>query len=84
MSGFELRELRQIMRSVAGAEQGVSFDGEIGEVSFDDLGYDSLAVLEVMSEVQRRHGIEVPEEVIFDLRTPQQAVDYVNGLSVGV
>lgn len=81
---FGLQELREIMRSVAGVEAGVDLDGPIADQPFDELGYDSLAVLEVMSEVQRRRGVELPSDEVFELETPAQAIEFVNRLAVGV
>lgn len=84
MAGFSIGDLRTIMRSSAGSEEGVDLDGEISAVPFAELGYDSLAVLEMMSEVQRQYGVTIPEELVFELATPQAAVDYVNSQRVGV
>lgn len=80
MAGFGIEELRVIMRGAAGSEDGVDLDGEIAGVPFVELGYDSLAVLEMMSEVQRRYGVTVDEDVVFELQTPQDAIDHVNTL----
>jgi act minimal PKS acyl carrier protein len=84
MAGFGIGELRTIMRGSAGSAEGVDLDGEIAAVPFAELGYDSLAVLEMMSEVQRRYGVVIDENVVFDLETPQDAIDHVNSLAVGV
>jgi act minimal PKS acyl carrier protein len=84
MAGFGIQELRTIMRGSAGSAEGVDLDGEIAAVPFAELGYDSLAVLEMMSEVQRRYGVVIDENVVFDLETPQDAIDHVNSLAVGV
>jgi act minimal PKS acyl carrier protein len=80
MAGFGIEELRTIMRGAAGSADGVDLDGEIAAVPFVELGYDSLAVLEMMSEVQRRYGVTVDDDVVFELQTPQEAIDHVNAL----
>ena len=82
MSTFTLDDLRELLRG--GAEEGAVLDGDIANTRFDELGYDSLAVLEMMSEVQRRYGVVIDENVVFDLETPQDAIDHVNSLAVGV
>ena len=80
MAEFGIQELRTIMRGSAGSAEGVDLDGEIAAVPFVELGYDSLAVLEMMSEVQRQYGVTVDENVVFELQTPQDAINHVNEL----
>lgn len=80
MAGLGIEELRTIMRGAAGSADGVDLDGEIAAVPFVELGYDSLAVLEMMSEVQRRYGVTLDDDVVFELQTPQDAIDHVNEL----
>ncbi|MFD0346149.1 acyl carrier protein [Kitasatospora aburaviensis] len=37
---------------------------------FSDLGYDSLAVLETVSRIEREYGIRIPEDALSAVRTP--------------
>jgi minimal PKS acyl carrier protein len=76
---FTLNDLRRIMRASVGVEDGVDLDGDISDVEFADLGYDSLAVLELAGHVKREYGVAVPDEVVLELRTPALAVTLVNG-----
>lgn len=78
MTDFTLDDLRSIMRGSAGEDESVNLDGAIADSSFTDLGYDSLAVLEIMSQLAQRYGIRIPEEDAAELVTPAQAVTYVN------
>ncbi|GGP66374.1 acyl carrier protein [Saccharothrix coeruleofusca] len=75
---FTLDDLRRIMRVSVGVEEGVDLDGDIADVEFDDLGYDSLAVLELAGHVKREYGVPLPEEVVVELRTPALAVQLIN------
>ena len=88
MTEFTLDTLRALMRSCVGVEEGVDLDGPIGDVPFDDLGYDSLALLELVSQIRRQYGVDVPDDALTDLLpTPDAAVSYVNrvlGTTVGV
>lgn len=43
----------------------------------DDLGADSLAVMQVVMGIEDEFGIEVPEEEIKNMLTVKDIVDYV-------
>jgi minimal PKS acyl carrier protein len=78
MTGFALDDLRKIMRACAGVDESVDLDGNIGEVTFEDLGYDSLAVLEIAAKIQNELGIAIPDDAVGYLLTPQAVIEYVN------
>ncbi|MBV6696721.1 acyl carrier protein [Kitasatospora aureofaciens] len=78
MDTLNLDGLREIMRQCVGTGEAVDLDGDILHADFGELGYDSLAVLEVVTQVQGRLGVGIPDEVIDDLRTPAALLDYVN------
>ncbi|WP_328328295.1 MULTISPECIES: acyl carrier protein [unclassified Streptomyces] len=73
-------DLRRILASCAGATEGGSLDGDILDKSFDNLGYDSLAMMETASVISREFGIVIPDDELFDLETPRALLDLVNGL----
>ena len=78
MSEFTLDDLREIMRISVGVEEGVDLDGPIAELEFTELGYDSLALAEVVSQVSRRYAVEIGEDEAFELTTPGSVVAVVN------
>jgi minimal PKS acyl carrier protein len=78
MTRFTLDDLRRILRACAGEAEFVDLDGDIGDVPFRDLGYDSLALLELASRVEREYGASIPGDAVVELETPQAAVMYVN------
>jgi len=79
VSTFDVTELRDIMSASVGVDDDVYFDGDHLDVQFADLGFDSLALLELASQIQRRLGLQIPDEAVTDeMRTPRSAVDYVN------
>ncbi|MEU5884566.1 acyl carrier protein [Spirillospora sp. NPDC047279] len=71
-------ELLEIMRECAGEDESVDLGGEIAGVDFDDLGYDSLALMETLSRVERIFGIKLPEEDLERIRTPEAFLTFVN------
>ncbi|MEV4897531.1 phosphopantetheine-binding protein [Nonomuraea sp. NPDC055795] len=79
MKELTLDDLRSLMRLSAGEDESIDLDGDIIDVTFKDLAYDSLAVLEMASRLERDWGVIVPDEVAVTLETPRAVLDYVNG-----
>jgi minimal PKS acyl carrier protein len=76
---FTLDDMKRTLRQAAGVADGVDLDGDILDTEFDALGYESLAMLETGSLVEREYGIALDEEAINDARTPRAFIDVVNG-----
>lgn len=82
MNTFTLDELRELMRASAGVDEAADIEGDISDVPFTDMDYDSLAVLELASRIEREWRIVVPDEVIMELKTPAEVLGYVNRQAV--
>lgn len=78
MAMFTLDDLKQTIRACAGQDESVDLSGDILDTTFSDLGYDSLAVMETSSRVERDYDVELPEEEVGELKTPRDFVDFVN------
>lgn len=78
MGQFTIEDLQRIMRESAGEDEGANLDGDVLDRTFNDLGYDSLAVLETASRVERTFAISLPEEELADVQTPRDFVAFVN------
>jgi act minimal PKS acyl carrier protein len=79
MDEMTYEELMTIVRECAGADESVATtEGDI-DTSFEDLGYDSLAMLETASRVEQAIGITLPDELVTELTTPRLFLDAVNG-----
>ncbi|GHE13582.1 acyl carrier protein [Streptomyces alanosinicus] len=75
---FSLDGLRTILRACAGEPENGDLDGEVAAITFEDLGYDSIALLETLSRIEQEYGVAVDEAPMDELTTPQALVDYVN------
>ncbi len=75
---FTLDDLIPIMRSCAGDDEDVTLDDRILEVPFTELGYDSLALLELQSQIQLRYEVDLADDAVKHMTTPRRAIDYVN------
>lgn len=78
MPVFSLHDLREIMRTCAGVDEAVDLDGDIAGVPFTELGYDSLAVMEIFARIQQKYGVVVPDEMQDTLGTPDAVIGYVS------
>src|SRR4029077_17185269 len=47
-------------------------------LSFDAMGLDSLALVELQLEVQQRYGFTIPDADVREITTIGQAIDYTN------
>jgi act minimal PKS acyl carrier protein len=75
---FSFDDLARILREGAGEDEQTDLGGDVLETRFADLGYDSLALLETGSRIERELGITLEDEVIADADTPRKLIDAVN------
>ncbi|MDG4765849.1 phosphopantetheine-binding protein [Solwaraspora sp. WMMD406] len=74
---FTLDDLRRVLRSAAGADEAVDLDGDILDVDFDALNYDSLARLETCSRIEREYGVSL-DDALDIANTPRSLIKVVN------
>ena len=75
---FTLTDLRRILRAAAGAGEEIGSDAHFLDVPFEDLGFDSLAVLESGARIQREFGVRLDDSVLVDVVTPRALMEIVN------
>lgn len=78
MREFTLSDLKRIMRSCAGETEAIDLDGDILDDTFEDLGYDSLAILELCGRIESEFEVPIPDDAVEAIPTPRQAVVYFN------
>lgn len=77
-SEFTLQDLRRILREGAGSDESVDLDGDIADTHFERLGYESLALLETGSRIEREYGITLDDSALTDAETPRELISAVN------
>jgi len=75
---FTIDDLRRILRAAAGQDEEVELDADILDLSFEELGYDSLALLETGGRIERERGIALADSTITDAATPRALLAVVN------
>ncbi|WP_410606468.1 acyl carrier protein [Amycolatopsis sp. lyj-109] len=71
-------ELKQILREGSGQDENVDLDGDIIDVDFADLGYDSIALMETGGRIERERGIQLDEDGVTEAKTPRSFLVVVN------
>ncbi|MEU6057068.1 acyl carrier protein [Streptomyces sp. NPDC047097] len=79
MARMELSDLTTLLRECGGEDETARLDGDVLDLTFTDLGYDSVAVLETTSRIERDYGLALDEEAISEADTPRKYLALVNG-----
>jgi act minimal PKS acyl carrier protein len=76
---LSLDDLRRILGEAAGADEAATgLDTGALDIPFEELGYDSLALMETASRIEREYAIKLDESVLADAETPRALLDVVN------
>ena len=73
---FTFENLKDILVNRVGLPEEAVVDDP--EASFDDMGLDSLAFVEIQLAMQQEYGFTIPDEDAADITQVGQAIDYVN------
>ncbi len=75
---LEIDALRTILRESAGTPEEVDLDGDILDTGFDEMGYDSIALLETVARITRDYRVTVDDDAALTARTPRDLLALVN------
>lgn len=75
---FCFDDLDEMMCACGGANGSAGLDEDISDITFEELGYDSLAVLELMAKLQNQMNVAIPDNATASLLTPRSVIEYVN------
>ncbi|GLZ15457.1 actinorhodin polyketide synthase acyl carrier protein [Actinomadura sp. NBRC 104425] len=73
-TAITIDDLGRILREAAGIELGP----DAADQPFADLGYDSLALLETGSRIEREYGVRLEDDTLTEAETPTALLDVVN------
>ena len=74
-----MRQRREKVKDIIVKELGVEREKLTDEASFiEDLGADSLDIVELVMEFEKEFNIDIPDEDAEKLRTVGDAMDYLN------
>ncbi len=70
-------ELIDVFKEMAGEIAEKDFSGVSEDAKIAELGIDSLGMLELVGEMERRLGVQVPDEQLVGIQTVRQLLDLV-------
>jgi acyl carrier protein len=73
---FSFDDLKQILVERVGIPEESVVDDP--EASFEDMGLDSLALVDAQLAVQQEYGFTIPDEDAQEITKVGDAIDYVN------
>ncbi|MFJ7081898.1 acyl carrier protein [Streptomyces griseus] len=77
MQQLDLTTLIGLLRSSGGSETQ-DLNGDVLDVGFAALGYDSLSLLQVTGIIERDSGVTLDEQALDEAETPRQYIAAVN------
>ena len=81
---YAMASVEEKVKHIIVEQLGVDADEVKAEASFvDDLGADSLDVVELVMALEEEFGLEISDEDAEKLRTVQQAIEYIDTNSKG-
>lgn len=76
---MSIDDLRGILVACAGGDDNDdALHGDISDISFEELGYDSLALIETTAALKLEHGVVISDEEITEASTPGELLKLVN------
>jgi act minimal PKS acyl carrier protein len=82
LKDLTVEDFKRIMHACAGEVESLYRDAEMLDMSFVDLGCDSLALLEAAAVIWREYGVELADEDLDVHETPRAFLGKVNGILV--
>jgi minimal PKS acyl carrier protein len=73
---FSMQDMKDILVGRVGLPEDTV--GDDPSKSFEDLGLDSLAFVEIQLAVQQQYGFTIPDEDAQTIHTMRDAIDYTN------
>jgi act minimal PKS acyl carrier protein len=78
MERFTLEDLQGTLRECAGESEHVD-GGDLLSHTFDELGYDSIALMATTSKIEQQLGVNLPEGELDHTATLRDYLAFVNG-----
>lgn len=78
MPDLTLDDLFRIFKEGAGAVENAEPAADLADTPFAEIGYDSLAMLETISRLEREYGVSLSDDDVHEAKTPRLLLQLVN------
>ncbi|GEB89080.1 acyl carrier protein [Zymomonas mobilis subsp. pomaceae] len=79
MKGYEMSDTAERIKKIVVEHLGVEPDKVVETASFlDDLGADSLDIIELVMAFEEEFGVEIPDDAVEKIGTVKDAVSYID------
>ncbi|GAA0740809.1 acyl carrier protein [Dactylosporangium roseum] len=72
-----VEDVRRILIACSGAPEVEVADADFADTSLEDLGYDSLALMESAATIEQEYGVRVSDETFAAAKTPRELTEIV-------
>jgi acyl carrier protein len=76
MAEFTLTAFNEVLRASEGDSREPLSAAQAAS-GFEDLGFDSLLVYEMVTRIQDGFGVRIPDEALERIKSPESLIDYV-------
>lgn len=83
MKRFTLGDLQRTLAECAGEGAQAGRNGNPLDHTFEELGYDSLALMAATSKIERELNVSLPEDEVDFTTTLRDYLEFVNGAVAG-
>jgi minimal PKS acyl carrier protein len=77
MAEFTVHDLAELLRECSGDDELPDISGADADVSFEELGFDSLVLFNVMSKIERSYAVEFADDVVVEAPTPRELLEVI-------
>jgi minimal PKS acyl carrier protein len=77
MPTFTVHDLIDTLRECAGEDEPDQLSADVVDIPFDDLGYDSLSIVNTVRRIERERAIVLGDAVLDTVQTPRDLLDAV-------
>ncbi|MEU5423196.1 acyl carrier protein [Streptomyces sp. NPDC001407] len=82
MASLTFSDLFRILTECAGADDTTAVSEDSLDATFEDLGYDSLALMESAARIKQEYGVDLSDDALYEIETPRALLDLINATPV--
>ncbi|WP_273828469.1 phosphopantetheine-binding protein [Pseudomonas chlororaphis subsp. aureofaciens] len=81
MKSIDIKTLMEFLKNSGEQDESsqVSITEEHADFRFDELGFDSLALLNVVEHLKQKHGLDIGYDIAVTAETPQALLRIIQG-----